>query len=566
MVKFKSLEYKNIQSVGNHPIKIQLDRNPTTLIGGQNGSGKSTLLTAMFYNLFGAVLSGNKLSDIINTINKNKLLTTVTFEKNGEEWKIVRGEKPKIFEIYKNGELLDQMANARDQQEFLNTVLGMDAKLFTQIVLLNRERYVPFMECTTAERRKIIEDVLVISVISQMNEVNKNLIKSLEREESTIENNRRIIQTKIQGQERLIQQIKDQIESEKSSNDAEIAELSARMAELEAERESLKAQYDEIDTAELASIKKTLQELRTIYSDISSKAKLDEKHLTFFTDNEQCPTCDQSITTETKTAKIELYGGSVKEFNEAKAEMTAMIEGLSAQQSALEALEDKKRSIKSKLNNVEYSINSIDKDIVKLQSKPVSSNLNEKLEEAEAELIALNKSAADMVDTAKELSSELEYYNTIRDMLKDDGVKAYIIRDYINIINRKMNEFLNAMNFFVNMRLDENFNESFHAINKEGFTYKSLSTGQKTRVNLAIWLALLEVAAIKNSVVSNVLFLDEILENLDSNGVKDFMDLCNSKLSHSNVFVISQRYDEFKDYFRSSIQFKLNNDFTEIVL
>lgn len=563
MIYFKWVEYKNIQSAGNHPIRVELDRSPTTLIGGENGAGKSNLLTALAYCLFGTVLSGAKLSDIINNINKKALLTKVCFEKNGVEWIVIRGEKPKKFELWKDDEKLDQYANSRDQQKFLETIMGMDYKIFTQIVLLNKEKYVPFMECSAGDRRKIVEDVLDISIFSYMNDECKAEIKSIDRNISNLTSERRVIQEKVNGRKELIEETQKQIKKKEESNNEIINDMESKIKTLEGERDVLDQDLSNVKVNGLDKLKKQKADIDKISYQYDSNVKSNSKLISFFRDNDICPTCDQDISDKVKKDKIELYENKNKEIAEISKEMMTVLEDILKKEKDLQKKQDKISEIRTMMTDIDKEIKLTRQSINSILSRSDSTSDNQTLDRYTTELEEWEDLLEKNSENLDKHEQKLELYELVRMMLKDDGVKAVIIKDYINIINKKINEFLNSMNFYINMTLDENFKETFHAINKENFSYKLLSTGQKTRVNLAIWLAFLEVGSIKNSVVTNLIFLDEILENLDANGVNDFMTLCRERLETKNIFVITQRFEEFKDLFRSSIKFKLNNGFTE---
>lgn len=565
MPNFHTLEYKNIQSVGNHPIKVQLDRSPTTVVGGLNGSGKSTMLYAFSYGLFGKFPSGAKLADAINSVNKKNLLVKVTFTERGDDYLVIRGEKPKKFEIYRNDELLDQHAHARDQQKFLELILGMDYKLFTQIVLLNKERYVPFMEMSAGDRRKVVEDILDISIFSEMNDVVKTKIKENEREQANLEKQIDVKRAELDGQQKLVNQIQESIKSSSANQQKLIDSKTTEIDKLKEELKDLEDQFDQLSTDGHDQIKKQKKDFESLSIQFEQKIGNSKKNLKFFEDNDHCPTCGQEIDNDLKEQKQHECNNQITEVQSVVAEMIQELDKVVQKDKEYQQIQSQKDSLQS---DIRVKRNSI---------KYAESELKSYVEDSE------NDSNSEQLDTAittyhdiengiEQLRESLEQYlvygnhlEMMRTILKDDGLKSVIIKEYMALINKKINEYLQAMNFYINMTLDENFKEKFAAMHKEKFTMNNLSSGQKMRVNIAIWLALLEVASIKNSVVSNVLLLDEILENIDADGVKDVMTLFKEKLADKNIFVITQRFDEFEDLFRSSIKFKLNQGFTEIV-
>jgi len=563
--QFTSIEYRNIQSVGNHPIKIHLDKSSTTLIGGLNGAGKSTFLFAFSYGLFGKFPSGTKLADAINSVNKKNLLVKVSFTERGDEYTVVRGEKPKKFEIYKNDELMNQHAHARDQQKLLEVILGMDFKVFTQIVMLNKERYVPFMEMNAGDRRKIVEDILGISIFSYMNEIVKEKIKQNKTDSTNIENDLRVKETELSGQKKLIQQIQASIASKNKDTQDKYEQKESELKFVDHEIEQLEREINQIVLTGHDKVKKQKREYENLAVEFDTKIKQAKKNSSFFQDNDHCPTCGQDITSELKEEKQHECDEEVKQIQNVVAEMLGELEKVISKNDQFEQLTQEKLDLQSTLREKRTEKKSIDGQIKDLIEDSQNGSNGDELQDAVTYYEQLEQQIEAMRESLEQSLRYGEQLEMMRNLLKDDGIKSVIISEYIAIINKKINEYLQAMDFYINMTLDENFKESFGAMHKEKFTMNNLSTGQKTRVNIAIWLALLEVASIKNSVVSNVLMLDEILEPVDAEGIGHVMNLFREKLQDKNIFVITQRFDEFEDLFRSSIKFKLNHGFTEIV-
>lgn len=567
MIEFQKVFYKNFMSVGNMGLTIELDRSTTTLIGGQNGAGKSTLLEAISYGLFGKPLKKINLPGMVNSINKGKMEVRLEFAIQGKQYKIVRGEKPKKLEFYIDGELLDQTAAARDYQAKIEYILGMDYKLFTQIAILNKERYVPFMELDAEGRRKVVEDILDISVFSTMSKLAKDEAKGVSNDLKTLQFERTRIEQSIKGQERLITEAESNLDDKRDRVQNALDELIAKVSRLDSDIEGRK---ESLTT--LAQVRKTVDEKtnrKAEFDKIAVQLKmkmstLDEK-LGFLCDNDDCPTCKQLIAPEFKDQEV-------SRLNQEKDKVKSKA-GLFEQEyrNALTALKDASQAFDQvsetvrELRALEREKSYLESDVEIKEKELASFKKDDKLDEYKEELQQLFFSLDDNSENLKGCMDKEEVFAKIVEMLKDDGIKSSIVKDYIGFINIRLNEYLNAMDFYLNITLDENFKEKINSINRENFTIDNLSTGQKCRVNLAIWLALLEVSSLKNSAVTNIIFLDEILENLDQNGVSDFMKLVKDKLPHKNVFVITQRYDEFQDYFRSQIRFKLSDGFTELV-
>lgn len=568
MAKFISLEYKNIQSVGNTPIKIQLDRNPTTLIGGDNGSGKSTMLYALAYGLYGRFLSGAKLGDVINSTNKKSLLVKVTFRQRGKEYVVVRGEKPKKFEVYEDGEMWNQDASARDLQKKIDLLLGYDYDMFTQVVLLNKERYKPFMSMGAAERRKVVEEIFGVSIFSTMNTICKDMASDVKADSLQLQRKVELGQQALESQKRLIQTIHDSIESANQDTESEVSELRTKIEDYETKVSDHEADIESKRTAlskltAHRTLSSRVKELTQLSMQFSTESANHKKTIAFFNSNDVCPTCSQHIEDEKKDSMIGEAQERIDEISSASNDMIAMLEETNKQLSEIEELNNQIMSVEREIQFCNRQIRDLNEQIGRLSAK-TDNDGQKRLQKALDEYDTIKADLDQVTEKYEEVLRQMELFESMKTLLKDDGVKSMIIREYITLINKKVNEYLYAMNFYINIELDENFNEKFHAMHKENFSMANLSTGQKTRVNLAIWLALLEVASIKNSVVSNVLLLDEILEPFDANGVKDFMALCRELLADKNIFIITQRFEEFSDYFRGSIRFKLNDGFTEI--
>ena len=567
MIEFKSVRYVNFQSVGNRGIKVDLTRSPTTLVGGHNGAGKSTLLEAIVYCLFGKPLKKINIGGLVNTINLKNLVTEVEFTRRGKSYRIVRGQKPAKLELWIGSELVDQSASVRDYQAKIEYVLGMDYKLFTQIVVLNKEKYVPFMDLDASSRRKVVEDILDISVFSSMSDILKEKSKVHSIQLNDVKFDRERLLERVKGKQRLLDEAQQNV-------DDHVTELRRQIIEIQDEVISKKCYVDDLDDklTEVADAQVLLNALvakKAECDKVSTQFKVNlDNHartIAFYTDNDLCPTCKGGITDETKAHSIDLCNSKISDIRNNAQVLVGVYQKL------LDDIELQNRRLQLKRTldtDKQVSNRSIDmmlSQIESLNTQIAKSGNSDKLEEIEREFLSTQ---SELSTKTAELDALLELevtLNSSKTLLRDDQIKASVVRDYIDFINTKVNEQLCAMEFYLNIVLDENFNDSINAVNKKGFTYDNLSTGQKARVNLAIWLALLEVASIKNSVVTNVLFLDEILEPIDKEGVALFMALVKDKLPHKNTFVVTQRFDEFKDYFRSELKFNLIDGFTEIL-
>lgn len=568
-LEFVSVTMKNFQAVGNTPITIELNRSPTTMISGKNGSGKSNVLEALSYGWFNKLMKDVNLSNIINTTNKKNLVVEVVAKRNGKVGKVVRGQKPGKLEFYIDGELQDQNASSKDYQAKIEKFLGMDFRLFTQLFVLNREKYKPFMELDAASRRKVVEDILDISVFSVMGEMLKKETEGLPNQISQMKSTRDRLVEKINGQKRLIENEKENDSNKVKLIEDEIIIIQSEIDNIAIALADEETKLDNTLSSKISELTKKKSDFERVAIQFNSKIKSIEDNVSFFKVNTTCPTCDQDISQAIKDLKINESNDKV---NEVKSNVQKMVPHLKVIVDSLKELQDKyneeaalRQGIKSKRDLIDHTKRNLQRKQNELQNELVAQAKVSKVNQYKDELVTLEADLEKATEDLQTLLASEQDYNRCKILLKDDCIKATIVKDYIDFINKRLNEYMNSMEFFLNITLDESFNDKVNSINREGFTYGNLSTGQKSRVNLAIWFALIEVATMKNSVVSNLLILDEILENMDSDGVQLFMNLVENKLGHKNVFVITQRSEEFSEHFRSEIKFKLNEGFTEIV-
>ena len=560
-MKFKKLTYKNFQSTGNTPIEIDLSRSHSTLIGGLNGSGKSTVLEALVYVLTGKSMKKTTLARLVNATNKKNLLVTLDFEKNGNEYHIERGIKPNVFEIYRNGEMLNQDAAAKDLQEKLEFITGVDYNSLTQLIILNLERFKAFMEMTSQERRTIVEEILDISIFSEMTDLEKKDIKSLEQKVSSYENEIRILTGKEQS-------LNDVIKKANESNNDHLVNLENRINEYLQSNDELEKQLVEVDEKLIEETQNSINELKEIRSNKNSELSLimheiknAEKDENFYKQG-TCPTCSHPF--ENKDEKLNELTNKIKGLIDSGNAITEDIESINGQidkYSEIVKIETDKKMSNLKIQNT-ISSQTEKATLLAVEYEKLSSKSDQDTDNLKKQIEDIGKQKADLYDKMDTILENIKTHKIALEMLSDKGVKANIIKDYIDFINYRVNDYLSGMEFFLNINLDEGFNESFSGL-KEGMVYADLSTGQKRRVNLAIWLALVEVSSLKNSVVSNALFLDEILENIDSEGIQLFMKLLKEKMPEKNIFVVTQRFEQFRDLFESEIYFKHVDGFTQ---
>lgn len=566
MIKFKKVRYRNFLAVGDRFTEIDLDRSPTTLVTGHNGSGKTTILEAIVYGLYGKPYRPIKVGGLVNSINKKQLVVEVEFQIGTKQYKVVRGQKPKVFEIYVDGELVEADAAAKDYQARLEAILGMDYRLFTQVVILNKARFVPFMALSAGDRRKVVEDILDIGIFSGMNEATKKKLSEWRNVASDLDYNRDMKKKDVELQERLIAQAQANVDSQIEDRQAKSEELRRKIDSENDEAVSLNDTVQALlsgltDKAEVSSTLNDLQ-MKTLKI-IANKEKEDEV-IEFFS-KDSCPTCEQAIGEELKKEKLETAEHRRKLFSDGIDQIHEMAKKYADRYREIEKVDAEIEELNRKLQNCQASVKYMSDELArnefeikKLQEKSSDTSENEQI------LTELKVELEKIESEYQEAKEEQKAYENLLTILKDNGVKAQIIKQHLPMINKAITKYLQDMGFNINFHLDENFNESFLSGNRGDFSYYNLSDGQKLRVDLAILFAWIDVAASKNSVNTNILFLDEILEAMDFDGIQLFLGLCRERLKNKNLYVISQRGDELKDNFRSEISFQLQDGFTTI--
>lgn len=566
-IHFKKVKYKNILSTGNSFTTIELDGSPSTLISGSNGAGKSTLLDAIVFGLYGKPFRKVNKAQLINSINKKDMLVEIYFAVGGNNYMIRRGMKPNIFEIYKDGALINQDAAKRDYQEDLEkNIIGINYKSFNQIVVLGSATYVPFMELPAQQRREIIEDLLDIQVFSTMGLLAKDQIST----------NKQLINEnsyKIDSTESSIDLVKE--------NNDEIRKI----REVEAEKIRSKMQsHIEVVESKKKSIEDVESKIRDLYETISDKkdvkAKFDkantlradmernrinfEKELTFYHDNDNCPTCKQGIDHDFKNNVVEEKSKRKLEIESGLNDIAEKIKSHQERLDAISEVEDKIQEKSFEISEIKAEIRSAKTALVSLKSELESAEREveevdtSKLEKLEKELETLNSKRVELLD-------EREVLAIVSTILKDGGIKARIISQYIPVMNKLINKYLAAFDLFVDFQLDENFNEVIKSRFRDTFSYSSFSEGEKLRITLSIMLAWRSVAKLRNSVSTNLLILDETLDGaLDGTGIESLIETLHSLNADDNIFVISHRGDQFAEKFDTAIRFEKVKNYSEI--
>lgn len=567
MITFTQVRYKNILSTGNAWTTIYLDRDKSTLIVGENGAGKSTILDAISFALYGKAFRKINKPQLMNSINQRDLMVEVYFTSNGADFVIKRGMKPNVFEIWKNGELLNQDASARDYQAYLEeNILKMNYKSFGQVVVLGSSTFVPFMQLPAHHRREVIEDLLDIQIFSTMNNLLKEKISTNKNDLMQIKYDVDLVKTKIDS-------AKEHNESIRRLKESEVARIKDKMREriefIEGE-ESRSEELDEKITALISTIADKgdmsgkLSQFKTLKNDLSSKLNALQKDVKFYHAHDNCPTCRQGIEHDFKVSTIGEKSGKISEIENALLVIDGKIEKVTNRLDEISTIESEIHRLSLARNDHTANIRI---------AKSTLTGLKKELDEAEKDVAEIDTSKIAgykeelkaLMDRAKVLSEDKETLSVVGSMLKDGGIKTRIIKQYVPIMNKLINKYLAAMEFFVDFQLDENFNEKILSRFRDEFSYASFSEGEKLRIDLALMFTWRAVSKLRNSVTTNLLIMDEVLDgSLDQAGTDEFLKIVNEITADSNVFIISHKGDSLHDKFDHVIKFEKKKNFSQI--
>ena len=569
MITFEKIRWKNFLSTGNQFTEICLNDSSSTLIIGRNGAGKSTILDALCFGLFNKPFRKINKPQLINTINEKDCIVEIEFTISSVQYKVVRGIKPTKFEVYRNGSLLDQDAASKDTQKYLEqTILKLNYKSFTQVVILGSSTFVPFMQLPAAHRREVIEDLLDIGIFSNMNTILKDRVSSLKQRQSDCDHLLKLCAEKVSMQKKNIDNIK-QINDERLGEKNE--KVAYNLVQISQVQEYLKETKTAIDIKEdnaldRKTVSDKLEKLRDMRSKVSQKRNLILKELNFFAENDVCPTCTQTITTEFRESKQSSLGAKNTEYQTGIEQMTGEITKLLG---SLEVLEEQSRelqTLRSMYNGYERDIVrmelenlDIQKEIIDLQTNQPNVELeNQTLQELVSEYEATKESCS-------QVNKEFDEYRIIANLLKDSGIKSRIIKKYIPVFNQLINKYLHSMDFYVNFTLDENFDEKIMSRFRDDFSYASFSEGEKQKIDLALLFTWREIARMKNSVSTNLLILDEVFDSsLDDGGTQELLKILRSLGNDANIFVISHKGEILVDKFLRTAIFEKVNDFSKM--
>ena len=570
MITFKILKWKNFLSTGNNWSELDLTKNKTTLVVGSNGAGKSTMLDALSFALFGKAHRNISKPQLVNSINNKNCVVEVTFSALGSDFRIVRGIKPNVFEIWKGETMINQSSHAKEYQKILEqNILKLNHKSFHQIVVLGSSSFIPFMQLSAQNRRDVIEDLLDINVFSKMNSLLKEKTSLLKDQIKDVTHQHAVTSTKFDAQKKYIKDIKAINKEQREEKLKLISDFQHEIKTLHGKNEelsdSIQSQLPNADV-ERGQREAKIKELEAYKTKFNTEVKKIVKEVQFFEKNDICPTCDQAITEETKAAHILEGKGRAKEL---QAGINKADDGLQQAQEALSSalsIIDICRAYQSDLAANNKSIAQFQSSIDRTQAEIGKLDSNVDMDQAIQDLDDLTFTSNNLIEEKLALSEQLNYNVIMSTMLKDTGIKTKIVKQYLPVINQLCNQYLNILDFYVSFNLDESFQETIRSRFRDSFSYDSFSEGEKQRIDLALLFTWRMIAKMKNSVATNLLILDETFDSsLDHEGVDNLMKIIYTLGDETNIYVISHKRELLDDKFSNRIEVVKDKNFSRIV-
>ena len=571
MILFKVVRWKNFLSTGNVFTEVNLNDTSNSLIVGENGAGKSTILDALTFGLFGKAFRKINKPGLVNSVNEKGCEVQIEFNTNGKDYKVVRGIKPNLFQIYCDDTLLNQDSASKDYQEHLEKfILKMNYKSFTQIVILGSASFTPFMQLSPADRRTVIEDLLDIQIFSVMSTIAKKRMQvnkeQLEKNRITLtatEDKRLYIEKTIASLKQNNQEKKISLQQSLDGHNESLENAKRVIADLEAERDTLLDQ-----ATEHATLKERHRKLIAYQSKMETNLSRYDKDKSFYCDNDNCPTCRQPIDDTFKDGIVKETDQKIQELNEGLKEITGQIDVCIGSINEIEHLLKKVDNIrniitsqKSKISSLVSLMNDIEDQIEEL------THSDKLLTDSEIDLNDTIAILQNLADQKIELLEERQYLDVAINLLKDGGIKTKIVKQYLPVINKLINKYLSQMGFFVNFNINEQFEETIKSRYRDEFSYHNFSEGEKTRIDLALLFTWRSIAKMRNSVNTNLLILDEVLDgSLDGNGTDEFLKIMWQMIGDTNTFVISHKQDQMLDKFQKVYKFEKHKNFSRLIV
>lgn len=563
MIIFKTLRYKNFLSSGNTFTDVDFTRAKSTLVVGHNGAGKSTMLDALSFGLFGKPHRKISKAQLVNSINQKQALVEVEFVIGQSKFKLIRGIKPNIFEIWKDGTMINQSSHAMEYQKILEqNILKLNHKSFHQVVVLGSSSFIPFMQLNAGHRRDVIEDLLDINIFSKMNVILKEKNSVLKDKSNSINTNIELCKTKIEQQSKYIRDIAALTTENKKKYEKQIQTAETKIKKLQDHNNELSSELSQIGTVDLSELQNKKNSIITRRAEQKQDLKAVAKRGLFLQQNDECPTCEQSIQnkdklilqTKNEAHQIESALKTIEtSFTDIENQMAEL-------QKVVTQVNEKTNAINSNNREIQ-SLNQSNNDLRSYLSEEVSTDLNQ----ARVELENFNNQKEDLIEERLKVTEQINYNSVIAEMLRDTGIKTKIIKQYLPAINKLVNQHLQVLDFFVSFDLDESFQETIRSRFRDDFTYESFSEGEKQRIDLSLLFTWRQIAKMKNSVSTNLLILDETFDSsLDHDGVENLLKILNTLGDDTNTFIISHKGDILDGKFDAKIEFIKERNFSKM--
>jgi DNA repair exonuclease SbcCD ATPase subunit len=567
MITFHSLKYKNFLSTGDSFTNLSLEETATTLVVGQNGSGKSTMLDALSFALFGKAHRNINKVQLVNSVNNKGTVVEVEFTVAGARYKVIRGLKPAVFEIWQGDTMVNQNSHAKEYQKVLEqNILKLNHKTFHQIVVLGSSSFIPFMQLPASTRREVIEDLLDINVFSKMNSILKEKTSILKESISGNSHELQLVQTKIDSQKRHLCELTKISETAKQEKLEQISEEQSELTRLNTQV----TEWEDTLLLDLQrrqqSLDKKINEIGKYVFQFNSKQKASNKEIKFYEDNEDCPTCQQTIETTFRLDKVQNAKHKRDELEQAKNDAESKVGELELEkntiQEHIDVENDKLASIKTVREKITWTQNRL--DALQGELSQLETGVHS-LSEARDTLSSEEDKKRALTDERHDLAEQREYNNVITELLKDTGIKTKIIKQYLPVINQLTNQYLQVLDFYVHFDLDESFKETIRSRHRDAFSYDSFSEGEKQRIDLALLFTWRQVAKMKNSIATNLLILDETFDSsLDADGVENLLKILDTIDNETNVFIISHKGELLDNKFDRKIEFIKHKNFSKV--
>ena len=569
MILFEKIRWRNLLSTGNNWTEVNLKSTSTTVIIGTNGAGKSTILDALTFVLFNKPFRKINKSQLLNSMNEKDCSVEIDFSIGSTDWFIRRGMKPNIFEIHRNGQMLNQSSSVNDQQKWLEqNVLKMNYKSFTQIVILGSSAFVPFMQLTGSTRREVIEDLLDIKIFSAMNNIIRDKIKNIRDEVKTLELKKESLNDKVEMQENFIEELENRSKKNISDKEGKIKSLTVEADTHMEHNQLIESNVEDLlkEQEKVTGAASKLKKLNNLKGKLSNKVSTITKEHKFFTENTVCPTCTQNIEEEFRVNRIADAQSKAKELKSGYKELEEAIKNEEEREHQFTNLSKEITKLTHGISQNNTRISGCQKQVRELESEiqTITTQLENRNSEHE-KLNTFNENLRETYDLLGDKKQKISYHAFAYSLLKDGGVKSKIIKKYLPLINQQVNKYLRMMDFYINFKLDEEFNETIQSPIHEDFSYASFSEGEKMRIDLALLFTWREIARYKNSVNTNLLIMDEVFDSsLDGMGTEEFLKIIKYVIKDANVFVISHK-QALHDRFESMIQFEKIKGFSRMV-